>query len=157
MAKQVCVFADGLYGAFIVEANRQSRPKSNSELMVRRTDGEFTVMLNDWFHDESAVQMQRLHSKPFRFWGNPSTILFNGKAKPREGFYSSPAAAGCVRVDATGPLTTPQHEVRCRTSFSCLLARANRRVVVCLQLLVLQSELAVPAAGDRAFASLDYI
>lgn len=54
----------GLYGSLIVEL-----PKDEKEAF--HYDGEFNLLLSDWWHKSSHDQLIDLSSKPFRWIGEP--------------------------------------------------------------------------------------
>jgi len=59
-----------LYGALIV---RSKEPEPFS------VDGEHIMLLNDWWHASQIDQIAGLLSIPFRWVGNPQSLLINGK------------------------------------------------------------------------------
>ncbi|RWW09440.1 hypothetical protein BHE74_00032249 [Ensete ventricosum] len=56
--------AAGLYGSLIVDA-------ADGEEEPFRYDGEFNLLLSDWYHQSIYDQMVGLSSKPFRWIGEP--------------------------------------------------------------------------------------
>lgn len=54
----------GLYGSLIVEVG-------NGEKEPFHYDGEFNLLLSDWWHQSVQVQEVGLSSKPFRWVGEP--------------------------------------------------------------------------------------
>ncbi|KAJ8528981.1 hypothetical protein K7X08_035816 [Anisodus acutangulus] len=64
----------GLYGSLIVEV-----PKDKKEPF--HYDGEFNLLLSDWWHKSSHDQQIDLSSKPFRWIGEPQALLMNGRGQ----------------------------------------------------------------------------
>lgn len=56
--------AAGLYGSLIVDA-------ADGEAEPFRYDGEFNLLLSDWYHQSIYDQTVGLSSKPFRWIGEP--------------------------------------------------------------------------------------
>ncbi|XP_057528083.1 L-ascorbate oxidase-like [Amaranthus tricolor] len=66
--------SSGLYGSLIVdEADRHNEPF--------HYDGEFNLLLSDWWHESAHHQEVGLNSKPFRWIGEPQTLLINGRGQ----------------------------------------------------------------------------
>lgn len=64
----------GLYGSLIVDvAAGESEPF--------HYDGEFNLLLSDWWHKGSHEQEVDLSSNPLRWIGEPQTLLINGKGQ----------------------------------------------------------------------------
>ncbi|XP_074320745.1 L-ascorbate oxidase-like [Silene latifolia] len=64
----------GLYGSLIVDvAEGQTEPF--------HYDGEFNLLLSDWWHESTHHQEIGLSSKPFRWIGEPQTLLVNGRGQ----------------------------------------------------------------------------
>ncbi|KAL2560654.1 hypothetical protein GLYMA_20G051900v4 [Glycine max] len=64
----------GLYGSLIVDL-----PKGQNEPF--HYDGEFNLLLSDLWHTSSHEQEVGLSSKPFKWIGEPQTLLINGKGQ----------------------------------------------------------------------------
>lgn len=64
----------GLYGSLIVEL-----PEGEKEPF--HYDGEFNFLLSDWWHKSFQLQEVDLSSKPFRWIGEPQTLLINGRGQ----------------------------------------------------------------------------
>ncbi|ERN19800.1 hypothetical protein AMTR_s00064p00148730 [Amborella trichopoda] len=64
----------GLYGSLIVEVaeGKQEPFHYNAEL---------SLLLSDWWHQSIYQQMVDLHSKPFRWIGEPQSLLIEGKGR----------------------------------------------------------------------------
>lgn len=77
-----------LYGALIV---------TGDEDVVGKYP-EHTLLLNDWFHDSSDVQLEGLLNPDFRWVGNPNTLLINGRG-----------AANCTEAAEAGHACDPDH------------------------------------------------
>ncbi|XP_010925442.1 L-ascorbate oxidase [Elaeis guineensis] len=66
--------AAGLYGSLIVDvADGQKEPFDY--------DGELNLLLSDWYHQNVQAQMLGLSSKPFRWIGEPQSLLINGRGQ----------------------------------------------------------------------------
>ncbi|XP_057954058.1 L-ascorbate oxidase-like [Malania oleifera] len=64
----------GLYGSLIVEvANGWKQPFGY--------DGEFSLLLSDWWHQSVQEQATGLFNIPFRWVGEPKSLLINGKGQ----------------------------------------------------------------------------
>uniref|UniRef100_A0A1J3DFL1 L-ascorbate oxidase n=1 Tax=Noccaea caerulescens TaxID=107243 RepID=A0A1J3DFL1_NOCCA len=61
----------GLYGMLIVRS-----PKERL-----RYDGEFNLLLSDWWHQSSHLQELLLSSSPMRWIGEPHSLLINGRGQ----------------------------------------------------------------------------
>ncbi|KAE9614486.1 hypothetical protein Lal_00012267 [Lupinus albus] len=66
--------ASGLYGSLIVDL-----PKGQNESF--HYDGEFNLLLSDFYHTNSHEQEVGLSSKPMRWIGEPQTLLINGRGQ----------------------------------------------------------------------------
>ncbi|KAL5728539.1 L-ascorbate oxidase [Ranunculus cassubicifolius] len=64
----------GLYGSLIVEP-------ADGEKEPFHYDGELSLLLSDWWHQSVHEQEVGLSSKPFRWIGEPQSILMNGKGQ----------------------------------------------------------------------------
>ncbi|KAI9082242.1 hypothetical protein K1719_035665 [Acacia pycnantha] len=64
----------GLYGSLIVEVEDGKREPFHY-------DGEFDLLLSDWWHESSHHQEVSLSSKPFRWIGEPQSLLINGRGQ----------------------------------------------------------------------------
>ncbi|XVF05647.1 hypothetical protein REPUB_Repub05bG0190700 [Reevesia pubescens] len=64
----------GLYGSLIVEV-------ANGEKEPFHYDGEFNLLLSDWWHESVHEQEVGLSSNPFRWIGEPQTLLINGRGQ----------------------------------------------------------------------------
>ncbi|PKA63640.1 L-ascorbate oxidase [Apostasia shenzhenica] len=66
--------AAGLYGSLIVDV-------ADGEKEPFQYDGELSLLLSDWWHESIQSQMLGLSSIPFRWVGEPQTILINGRGQ----------------------------------------------------------------------------
>ncbi|KAL5200056.1 hypothetical protein ABZP36_021259 [Zizania latifolia] len=66
--------AAGLYGSLIVDV-------ADGEEEPFKYDGELNLLLSDWYHESIYTQMVGLSSKPFRWIGEPQSLLINGRGK----------------------------------------------------------------------------
>ncbi|CAI9106094.1 OLC1v1005152C1 [Oldenlandia corymbosa var. corymbosa] len=64
----------GLYGSLVVDV-------AKGEKEPFHYDGEFNLLLSDWWHKGSEEQEVDLSSKPFRWIGEPETLLINGRGQ----------------------------------------------------------------------------
>ncbi|CBI24374.3 unnamed protein product, partial [Vitis vinifera] len=64
----------GLYGSLVVEVGEGQKEPFHY-------DGEFNLLLSDWWHKGSQEQEVALSSKPFRWIGEPQTLLINGRGQ----------------------------------------------------------------------------
>lgn len=61
-----------LYGAMIIHGDKHQLPSY---------DYERILLLNDWFHDSSTVQVAGLLNPSFRWVGDPDALLINGQGE----------------------------------------------------------------------------
>ncbi|XP_062179141.1 L-ascorbate oxidase-like [Phragmites australis] len=66
--------AAGLYGSLIVDV-------AKGEEEPFKYDGELNLLLSDWYHESIHTQMVALSSKPFRWIGEPQSLLINGRGQ----------------------------------------------------------------------------
>ncbi|OVA13779.1 Multicopper oxidase [Macleaya cordata] len=64
----------GLYGSLIVDV-------ADGEKDPFHYDGEFSLLLSDWWHKNVHDQAVGLSSNPFRWIGEPQSILINGRGQ----------------------------------------------------------------------------
>ncbi|KAK9280205.1 hypothetical protein L1049_013892 [Liquidambar formosana] len=64
----------GLYGSLIVDL-------AEGEKEPFHYDGEFNLLLSDWWHQGAHEQEVALSSNPFRWIGEPQALLINGKGQ----------------------------------------------------------------------------
>lgn len=64
----------GLYGSLIVDV-------ADGEKEPFRYDGEFNLLLSDWWHKSVHDQEVGLSSNPFRWIGEPQSLLINGRGQ----------------------------------------------------------------------------
>ncbi|PSR86345.1 L-ascorbate oxidase [Actinidia chinensis var. chinensis] len=81
----------GLYGSLIVDV-------AKGEKEPFHYDGEFNLLLSDWWHTSVHEQGVGLYSKPFRWIGEPKSLLINGR-----GQYNCSLAAHYSSNSSTGP------------------------------------------------------
>ncbi|KAG0628617.1 hypothetical protein M758_1G039900 [Ceratodon purpureus] len=92
----------GLYGSLIVDL-----PASKKEPFAY--DGEHSILLNDWWHKSIYEQELGLNSVPFRFVGEPQSLLIEGRGKYNCSLYPAtvPPTPGCLTCNATSPKCAP--------------------------------------------------
>ena len=61
----------GLYGMMIVRSPKEKL----------RYDGEFNLLLSDWWHQSTHSQELALSSSPMRWIGEPQSLLINGRGQ----------------------------------------------------------------------------
>ncbi|KAF0901813.1 hypothetical protein E2562_006447 [Oryza meyeriana var. granulata] len=66
--------AAGLYGSLIVDV-------ADGEEEPFKYDGELNLLLSDWYHESIYTQMVGLSSNPFRWIGEPQSLLINGRGQ----------------------------------------------------------------------------
>ncbi|XP_022756581.1 L-ascorbate oxidase-like [Durio zibethinus] len=64
----------GLYGSLIVDV-------ADEEKEPFHYDGEFNLLFSDWWHQSVHEQEVGLSSNPFRWIGEPQTLLINGRGQ----------------------------------------------------------------------------
>ncbi|CAN8300914.1 unnamed protein product [Cochlearia groenlandica] len=64
----------GLYGSLIVDVAKEKREPFSY-------DGEFNLLLSDWWHESILSQELGLSSRPMRWIGEPQSILINGRGQ----------------------------------------------------------------------------
>lgn len=64
----------GLYGSLIVDV-------AEGEKEPFHYDGEFDLLLSDWWHESAHDQEVGLSSRPMRWIGEPQTLLVNGRGQ----------------------------------------------------------------------------
>ncbi|GMH44381.1 hypothetical protein BSKO_12315 [Bryopsis sp. KO-2023] len=71
---------DGLAGAIIVDPPQKDLGLfgDNRTDIPSEIDGEHTILLTDWYHDDSENIVVGLESNPFIWAGDPQSILYNG-------------------------------------------------------------------------------
>ncbi|XP_072964364.1 L-ascorbate oxidase-like [Typha angustifolia] len=88
--------AAGLYGSLIVDV-------ADGEQEPFHYDSDLTLLLSDWYHKNIYAQMVGLSSKPFRWIGEPQTLLINGR-----GQYDCSLAAHVIHGSTTCKTNTSQ-------------------------------------------------
>ncbi|KAF5930217.1 hypothetical protein HYC85_031090 [Camellia sinensis] len=84
--------AAGLYGSLIVDV-------AKGEKEPFHYDGEFNILLSDWWHESVHEQELGLSSKPFRWIGEPQTLLMNGRGQYNcslAAHYSNSSSSQCM-------------------------------------------------------------
>lgn len=79
----------GLYGSLIIDVAEGEKEKFEY-------DGEFSILVSDWWHKGSREQEVDLSSKPMRWIGEPQTLLINGR-----GQFNCSLAAHFINSSAT--------------------------------------------------------
>nr|AVZ45863.1 L-ascorbate oxidase 4 [Camellia sinensis] len=82
----------GLYGSLIVDV-------AKGEKEPFHYDGEFDILLSDWWHESVHEQELGLSSKPFRWIGEPQTLLMNGRGQYNcslAAHYSNSSSSQCM-------------------------------------------------------------
>ncbi|CAN6169637.1 unnamed protein product [Urochloa humidicola] len=86
--------AAGLYGSLIVDV-------AEGEEEPFKYDGELNLLLSDWYHESIHTQMVMLSSKPFRWIGEPQSLLINGRGQFNCSLAAAhkPGATQCAAVN----------------------------------------------------------
>lgn len=97
--------AGGLYGSLIIDL-----PAHKQEPFSY--DSEHSIILNDWWHKSTHEQELGLNTVPFRFVGEPQSLLLEGRGRYncsllRESSATTPTPPGCLTCNATNPKCTP--------------------------------------------------
>lgn len=79
----------GLYGSLIVESGED-------EAEPFQYDGELSIIISDWWHKSVYEQMTGLSSIPFRWVGEPQSLLIQGRGR-----------YNCSRRDCKNPQCAP--------------------------------------------------
>ncbi|CAM6096536.1 unnamed protein product [Calypogeia fissa] len=93
----------GFYGSLIVDL-----PAGQSEPFTY--DGELSILLNDWWHRSMYEQELGLFTTPFRWVGEPQTLLIEGRGAYNCSKVPAGAVSGsgdCVTCNASSPLCAP--------------------------------------------------
>ncbi|KAG6492416.1 L-ascorbate oxidase-like [Zingiber officinale] len=85
--------AAGLYGSLIVDV-------ADGEEEPFHYNGEFNLLLSDWYHKSIYDQMVGLSSRPMKWIGEPQSLLINGR-----GQYNCSLAAHLIQGSSTCKLT----------------------------------------------------
>lgn len=117
----------GLYGSLIVDV-----PKGQQEPF--HYDGEFNLLLSDWWHQSVHEQEVGLSSKPLRWIGEPQTLLINGRGQyncslmPKVSNFSSPTQCKFNGTEQCAPQilrVLPNKTYRVRLASTTALASLN--------------------------------
>ncbi|KAK4482782.1 hypothetical protein RD792_009952 [Penstemon davidsonii] len=120
----------GLYGSLIVDV-------AQGEKEPFHYDGEFNILLSDWWHKSSREQELDLSSKPTRWIGEPQTLLINGRGQYNCSLASN-SSCNLSGNEQYAPQILPVHpnktyrlRIASSTSLSSLnLAIGNHKLVV---------------------------
>lgn len=119
--------AAGLYGSLIVDV-------AEGEEEPFKYDGELNLLLSDWYHESIHTQMVALSSKPFRWIGEPQSLLINGRGQFNCSMAAAhtPGATQCAAVNRQcAPvilLVQPNKTYRLRVASTTSLASLNLAV-----------------------------
>lgn len=126
----------GLYGMLIVRS-----PKERL-----RYDGEFNLLLSDWWHQSIHLQELLLSSSPMRWIGEPHSLLINGRGQSNcsQAAYFNKGGGGLKQCtfrenDQCAPETLrvePNRVYRLRIASTTALASLNLAVEVSTLLLI---------------------
>ncbi|XP_068652114.1 L-ascorbate oxidase-like [Aristolochia californica] len=117
----------GLYGSLIVDV-------ATGETEPFHYDGEINLLLSDWWHKDIYDQMVGLSSNPFRWIGEPQSLLINGRgqyncslaAKFTSGAVACPASNRTCERNAFPVL--PNKTYRLRIASTTALASLNLQI-----------------------------
>lgn len=90
----------GLYGSIIVDV-----PKGEKEPFSY--DGELNMILSDWWHKSIYEQMIGLKSKPFRWIGEPQSLLIAGRGQYNCSLVSAQTGGGSASCNKTNQQCAP--------------------------------------------------
>eukprot|EP00897_Mesotaenium_endlicherianum_P006926 jgi/Mesen1/6261/ME000323S05394 len=93
----------GLYGGFIVY-------ESAAKPAPFQYDAEYSLIINDWWHKGVDEQAAGLDNIPFRFVGNPQSLLINGRGNYNCSLIPAGAVANsgdCLTCNASNPQCAP--------------------------------------------------
>ncbi|KAK6938050.1 Multicopper oxidase, type 1 [Dillenia turbinata] len=121
----------GLYGLLIVDV-------AEGEKEPFHYDGELDLLLSDWWHQGSLEQEVSLSSKPFRWIGEPQSLLINGRGQYNcslAALYSNSSATQCkfTGTEQCAPEilnVLPNKTYRIRLASSTALASLNFAIKV---------------------------
>ncbi|XP_008231141.1 PREDICTED: L-ascorbate oxidase-like [Prunus mume] len=116
----------GLYGSLIVDVEDGKKEPFHY-------DGEFDLLLSDWWHQSVHHQEVGLSSKPFRWIGEPQTLLINGRGQYNcslAAHYSNSSSSQCRlrgREQCAPPIlhVLPNKIYRLRIASTTALASLN--------------------------------
>ncbi|KAF3441452.1 hypothetical protein FNV43_RR15366 [Rhamnella rubrinervis] len=109
---------DGLYGFLIVDV-----AKGEKELF--NYDGEFNLLLTDWWHRTAHEQQIMLSAKPFRWVGEPQSVLINGR-----GQYNCTVAPGYATTNSSYPPCKFKGHEQCAPTIFNVLPNKTYRIRV---------------------------
>ncbi|KAJ7520874.1 hypothetical protein O6H91_19G027100 [Diphasiastrum complanatum] len=95
--------AAGFYGSLIVDLE-------HGEKEPFAYDGELSIILNDWWHRSIYDQETGLFAIPFRFVGEPQSLLIEGRGRYNCSLVPSGSVAGsgdCVSCNSSNPQCQP--------------------------------------------------
>ncbi|CAM6117246.1 unnamed protein product [Calypogeia fissa] len=94
--------AAGFYGSLIVDP-------APGTVEPFKYDGELSILLNDWWHTSMYNQELGLYSNPFRWVGEPQSLLIEGRGKYNCSLVPTGVAnsGDCVTCNASNPLCAP--------------------------------------------------
>ncbi|VVB16913.1 unnamed protein product [Arabis nemorensis] len=116
----------GLYGMLIVRSPKEKL----------RYDGEFNMLLTDWWHQSVHSQELALSSRPMRWIGEPQSLLINGRGQhncSQAAYFTKGGVRECTfkEKDQCAPQTLrvePNRVYRLRIASSTALASLNLAV-----------------------------
>ncbi|XVE83196.1 hypothetical protein DITRI_Ditri16bG0068000 [Diplodiscus trichospermus] len=101
----------GLYGSIIV-----GLPEGESEPFTY--DDDKNIILNDWYHDSTLEQAAGLSSIPFRWVGEPQSLLIHGRGRFNCSSLTTPGVCNATNPDCSpfGLIVVPGKTYRLRIS-----------------------------------------
>ncbi|KAF3441558.1 hypothetical protein FNV43_RR15472 [Rhamnella rubrinervis] len=109
---------DGLYGFLIVDV-------ADGEKEPFRYDGEFSLLLSDWWHRTAHEQQIMLSVKPFRWVGDAQSLLINGR-----GQYNCTLAPGYATSNSSYPPCNFKGHEQCAPTILNVLPNKTYRIRV---------------------------
>ncbi|KAJ7562285.1 hypothetical protein O6H91_03G062500 [Diphasiastrum complanatum] len=95
--------AAGFYGSLIVDLKRGKREPFTY-------DGELSIVVNDWWHSSVYDQETGLFSIPFRFVGEPQSLLIAGRGRYNCSLVPTSSVVGdgdCLKCNSESPQCQP--------------------------------------------------
>ncbi|KAF3441443.1 hypothetical protein FNV43_RR15357 [Rhamnella rubrinervis] len=109
---------EGLYGFLIVDV-------AKGEKEPFHYDGEFNLLLSDWWHRSAHEQQIMLSAKPFRLVGEAQSLLINGR-----GQYNCTLAPGYATSNSSSPACKFKGNEQCAPTILNVLPNKTYRIRV---------------------------
>ncbi|KAK4356470.1 hypothetical protein RND71_025441 [Anisodus tanguticus] len=119
----------GLYGSLIVDVAENEREPFHY-------DGEFNLLLSDWWHKGSHEQEVDLSSNPFRWIGEPQTLLINGRGQYNCSLAAQSSKPPLPQCKLRGGEQYAPQILRVRPNKTCRLRLASTTALASLNLAI---------------------